>query len=196
MIAVPEGQDTADAHQPHEQEPGDFLGPGNRPMQEVPPDDLQSDDGGLRRPRGRRPPTGARGPRETRRPVRMSRANRLEPRCDAEPLRFCFPELFGAAPKAGRIDLADRHPTRRQLGLGVASSCDPWRADVVPPRSRPVRSARAARQAGVRARRLMPTGRARRRCDGASHMARDFIEALLQGRARVVFVAVDDAGLE
>ena len=48
MLGVSQGGDAADAHQPRQQQPRDLFGPGNRPVQNVAPHDLQADDGGLR----------------------------------------------------------------------------------------------------------------------------------------------------
>jgi hypothetical protein len=47
MLAVAQRRNSADAHQPDQQQPRDFFRPGKRLSKHVPAHDLEADDGGL-----------------------------------------------------------------------------------------------------------------------------------------------------
>ena len=197
-MAVPEGQDTADAHQPHEQQPGDFFGPGNWPMQEVSADDLQTDDGGLRgheeRNRRLERAIGAR-----RRRPSCGRHARIASSHEATPSRCASASQSRSALRWKPVASISRIVIPRVAQLGLRSRVLLRSHGALMPRGidrgpfdRPAQFGRQPCE--PRGRR--PQAEHAGDVTGACHMVRDFIEALLQGRARVVLVAVDDARLQ
>ena len=186
---------------------------GMRWRNSVTADDLQPDDDGLaddeqrRRPvkralrgsvrrledEGLRPAWASTVPRS--RLTRESAAARGRRRASAP---RCSHSRCGRLPERGDVDLANGHAALAELGCRARVLRGADIALLASAASRAARSSSARTSAGSRCsaagRRPQPEHAGD--VPGARHVARDFEEALRQRRARVVLVAVDDAGLQ